>query len=63
MRKKKVTIASEHIEQATTRPSVDEVLAPFRKQVADSGMSDDELDTFFREEIEAHRREKKAKCK
>ena len=54
-------VASELIEQATTRPSVDELLAPFRKQVADSGLSDDELDAFFRGEIEAHRREKKAK--
>ena len=33
----------------------------FRKEVAESGMSDDELDAFFRGELEAHRREKKAK--
>ena len=54
-------VASELIEQATALASVDEMLAPFRKQVADSGMTDDQLDGFFRGEIEAHRREKKAK--
>ena len=53
-------VASELIEQAIARPTVDEALAPFRKQVADSGMTDDQLDAFFRNEIEAHRREKKA---
>ena len=54
-------VASDLIEQAVARPSVDEVLAPFRKQVAQSGMSDEELDDFLRAELEAHRREKKAK--
>jgi hypothetical protein len=54
-------VASDLIEQATARSSIDEVLAPFRKQVAESGMSDEELDAFFRGEIEAHRREKRAK--
>jgi tRNA C32,U32 (ribose-2'-O)-methylase TrmJ len=54
-------VASELIEQAVTRPTVDEALASFRKQVAESGMSDEELDDFFRGEIEAHRRERKAK--
>lgn len=54
------TAASELIERAAARPSVDEALAPFRRQVAASGMSDEQLDEFFRQEIEAHRREKKA---
>jgi len=54
-------VASDLIEHAVTRPSVDEVLAPFRKQVAQSGLSDEELDAFFRNELEAHRRKKKAK--
>jgi len=54
-------VASDLIEHAVTRPSVDEVLAPFREQVAESGMSDEELDAFFRSELEAHRRVKKAK--
>jgi hypothetical protein len=39
--------ASRVLEQEATKPTVDEVLAPFRKQVAESGMSDDELDDFF----------------
>lgn len=54
-------VASDLIERAIARPTIDEVLAPFRKQVAESGMSDEELDAFFRGELEAHRREKKAK--
>jgi hypothetical protein len=36
-------------------------MAPVRKQVAESGMSDEELDDFLRGELKAHRREKKAK--
>jgi hypothetical protein len=31
------------------RPTLDEFLAPFRKQVRESGMTDDELATFFEE--------------
>jgi hypothetical protein len=54
-------VASDLIECAVARPTVDEVLAPFRKQVAESGMNDEELDALFRKELEAHRREKKAK--
>jgi predicted transcriptional regulator len=54
-------IASDLIEQAVTRQNVDEVLAPFRKQVADSGMGDKELDKFLHGELEAHRQDKKAK--
>jgi hypothetical protein len=40
------TYASGLIEQSVTKPTLDEVLAPFRMQVADSGMSDDELDAL-----------------
>ena len=54
-------VASDLIEQAVTRPSLDEIMVPVRKQVAESGMSDEELDDFLRNEIKAHRREKKAK--
>lgn len=54
-------VASELLEQAVTRPSVDELLAPFRKQVAESGMSDEELDDFFRAQLDAVRRENRAK--
>jgi hypothetical protein len=41
------SIASDLVERAVTQPTVDEVLAPFRKQVADSGMSEEELEAFF----------------
>jgi len=54
-------IASDLVEHAVTQPTVDEVLAPFRRQVAESGMSDEELDAFLRAELDAHRRERKAK--
>ena len=33
----------------STAESIDEIMAPFRKQVAESGMSEDELDAFFQE--------------
>jgi tRNA C32,U32 (ribose-2'-O)-methylase TrmJ len=54
-------VASDLLERAVTQPSVDEMLAGFRQQVAASSMSDAELDAFFRAEIDAYRREKKAK--
>jgi pyruvate carboxylase len=53
--------ASELIEQAITRPSIDEIMAPFRKQVAESGMSDEELDDFHRDLLAKVRAEMKAK--
>ena len=31
----------------TVKPTLDEILAPFRQQVKESGMSDEELTTFF----------------
>ncbi len=40
-------VASELVERAVAQPTVDEVLAPFHKQVAESGMNDAELDAFF----------------
>jgi hypothetical protein len=43
-------VASDLIEHAVTRPSIDEITAPVRKQVAESGVSDDELDDFLRGE-------------
>jgi hypothetical protein len=54
-------IASDLIENVITLPSVAEIMGPVRQQVKESGMSDDELNGFLREEIDAHRREKKAK--
>jgi hypothetical protein len=38
---------SELLEREAKRQSVDEMLAPFRKQVAESGMSDEQFDAFF----------------
>ena len=38
--------ASNLLEHAITQPSADELLAPFRKQVAESGLSDEELDAL-----------------
>jgi hypothetical protein len=54
-------VASDLIEHAVALPSIAEIMGPVRKQVAESGMSEDELDDFLRGEIEAHRREKKVK--
>ena len=42
-------------------PALDEVLAPFRRQVEESGMSDDELAGFFEEVREEVWGEKLAK--
>lgn len=39
--------AAELIEQVVNRPSLDEILAPFRTQVDQSGMSDEQLDAFY----------------
>jgi hypothetical protein len=49
-------LASHLIENAVTRPSIAEIMGPVWKQVAESGMSDTELDDFLRGEIEAYRR-------
>jgi hypothetical protein len=54
-------VASEVIEHAVTRPSIAEIMAPVRKQAAESGMRDEALKEFLRGELQAHRREKKAK--
>ena len=37
------------VSAVSARPSLDEILAPFRTQVADSGVSDAELDRLFSE--------------
>ena len=39
--------ASELVENAVTKPTLDEILAPFRKRVSESGMSDQQLDEFY----------------
>ena len=51
-------VASDLLEEAVRRPSVDELLAPARKQVAESGMDDQALDDFFRDVLKEVRDEK-----
>jgi hypothetical protein len=51
----------------TGRPgmTLDQVLAPFRKEVEESGMTDDELKEFFteaRDEVRSERRAKKSQA-
>jgi plasmid stability protein len=42
------TFARETLEEKLHGPrSLDEILAPFRRQVAESGMNDSELDKFY----------------
>jgi plasmid stability protein len=44
------TLVRELIERSMkAEPTIDEILAPFRRQVAESGMTDDELNAFFEE--------------
>jgi hypothetical protein len=41
--------ASQLLERALARPSLDEILAPFRKQVEESGLTDEQLDALFQD--------------
>lgn len=43
------------------QPSLDEILAPFRREVAESGITDDELDALVEEAREENYQEKLAK--
>ena len=43
----------EAIEQALTRPSLDEILAPVRQQFAASGLTEEELSVLVKEERRA----------
>jgi pyruvate-formate lyase len=56
------SLAADLIEEAISRPTVDEVLAPFRKQVAESGLTDTELDDLHRDLLTKVRHEKQAKA-
>jgi hypothetical protein len=50
---------------AISTPSVDELLAPFRKQVEASGMTDEELDQLgedVRREVRQEKQARKAPC-
>lgn len=54
------SLASEIIAEAVSRPTADELLAPARKQVAASGMSDAGLDDFLHGVVKDVRAEKRA---
>lgn len=45
------------------RQTLDEILAPFRKEVEESGMTDDELDALFEEAREEVWREKQDRAR
>lgn len=53
-------VASDLLEEAVRRPSVADLLAPARRQVAESGWSDETLDDFFRDVLKEVRNEKEA---
>jgi hypothetical protein len=58
-----VAYATRIFEEAVCTPSIDDLLAPFRQQVEQSGMSDSELDAFFeglRDEVWAEQQAKRA---
>ena len=49
------------LQEALSTPSVDELLAPFRKQVEESGLSDEQLNRFGEELRNDARREQRAR--
>jgi hypothetical protein len=51
--------AAKLIEDAVTKPGIDEVLAPVREQFARSGMSEDELSDFLEEAKHRRRAERR----
>jgi hypothetical protein len=56
--------AARLLKDALTAPSVDELLAPFRKQVEDSGVTDKELGELgeeLRREVRQEKQSRKAK--
>ena len=56
--------AARLIQEALSTPSVDELLAPFRGQVDESGITDDELDQLgqeLRREVRHDKQSRKAK--
>lgn len=52
--------AAEIVERAVTGPSIDEILAPFRKQVSESGSSDAQIDEFYRDLLKKSRDSRKS---
>ena len=54
------SVAAELLERAVLFPSVDDLLAPARKQVAESGMSEEQLDDLLRTTLSQVRGAQKA---
>ena len=54
--------ASQLVEQAIKSPTIDEILAPVRKDFAESGMTEAQIMELGRRELDALRAEKKAKA-
>jgi hypothetical protein len=56
-----VTLVHQLIDKGLqAKPTLDEILAPFRQEVAESGMTDEELANFFREVRDEVRQERRA---
>jgi hypothetical protein len=53
--------AAKLVADTLSKPTIDELLAPVRADFAKTGMSEDQLNDFMAGELEAHRREKKAR--
>ncbi|HXG66734.1 MAG TPA: hypothetical protein VNO70_16655 [Blastocatellia bacterium] len=49
------------LRKAVNKPSLDEILAPFRKEFAESGMTEDEFDNLIEEARQEIWEEKQAK--
>ena len=56
-------VVLELIQRRLSAETFDQILAPFRKEVAESGMSEAELDAFFGEVLEEVRAEEREKAK
>jgi hypothetical protein len=52
--------AAEIVGRAVLSPGLDEVLAPFRKQVSESGLSDAQIDEFYRDLLKKTRSQRKS---
>ena len=50
---------SDLVQEAVTRPTLSEILAPVHEEVRNSGMSDQELDGLLKSELDAYRAERR----
>ncbi len=56
-------VVTDLLERRFALGQIDEILAPFRKQVAESGITEDELNAFFEEVREEVWQEQQGKAK